>query len=110
MSDESFDDKYESSWINEVEAGVVIKVAARPGAKKSEVVDIFDGHLRVKISGKAVDGEANRVLIGFLAKTFHTRPKNVEILKGYKGRVKQVLLKDLQQTEIIGYIWKALGR
>ncbi|MBI4690468.1 MAG: DUF167 domain-containing protein [Nitrospirae bacterium] len=63
-----------------------IKIKVITNAKKNEVVagDIF----KVYVNAPAVDGKANKALIGILAEHFKVRKSNVKIVKGEKSREK----------------------
>ena len=55
-------------WYHKTASGWLIRVHAQPGAKKSEVVGLHGGALKIRIASPPVDGRANEALIAFLAK------------------------------------------
>jgi uncharacterized protein (TIGR00251 family) len=70
----------------------VVEISAQPGAKKSEIVGVVEGALKIKIQSPPVDGAANKKLIEFMASLLDIRKSGVEILNGEKSRKKKVVL------------------
>ena len=71
---------------------IVIEVHIQPGAKKSEIVGVVAGALKIKIQSPPVDGAANKKLIEFLAGLLEIKKSGVEILNGEKSRKKKIVL------------------
>ena len=69
---------------------LTFRVLVVPRASKSEVVGEHNGSLRVRIAAPPVDGAANEELVRVLAKTFRVPRREVSIVSGQSGRVKQV--------------------
>lgn len=92
------------SYLKQIEQGVQILIWAQPGAKKSEVVGVHDGALKVKLHAPAVEGAANDELIRFLAKSLNVSASSIEIIRGEKSRRKTVLVRgaDLQSLTANG--------
>lgn len=61
-----------------------------PGAARNEVVGIADGCMRVRVTGRAVEGKANAELVRFLADTLGVRRRDVTIVSGESARRKTV--------------------
>jgi uncharacterized protein (TIGR00251 family) len=75
----------------EEHAGKVrIPVRAQPRASRSEIVGEYDGALKIRIAAPPVEGEANRELIRFLARTIGVPQSSVEITSGASGKTKIV--------------------
>jgi uncharacterized protein (TIGR00251 family) len=76
--------------VREVANGVQLLVRAQPGAKRTEIVGVLDGQVRVRLAAPAVDGKANVELIRFLARTLRIRRADVSIRRGATSRIKVV--------------------
>jgi uncharacterized protein (TIGR00251 family) len=74
------------------ESGVTVELHVQPGASKSEWAGIFGERLKIRISGKAVDGQANETLIAFISKFFNTPKSQVMIKRGERSREKTIFL------------------
>jgi len=74
----------------------VITVHVVPRASRSEVVGDHNGALRVRIAAPPVDGAANEELIRLLAKTFAVSKRDVSVLSGRTGKIKQVRIDNLK--------------
>ena len=61
-----------------------------PGARRSEIVGVADGRLRVRLAAPAADGRANRELRRFLATALGVPPSAVALLQGETSRRKVV--------------------
>lgn len=68
---------------------VHIKVV--PFAKK-DLIKAEGENLKVYLTAKAVEGKANKALVGFLAKHFGVRKGQIEITKGLKSRHKTIMI------------------
>jgi uncharacterized protein len=72
--------------------GVSIELHVQPGASKSGWSGAFGDRLKLRISGKAVDGQANESLIAFLSKFLNVPKSHVSITRGDKSREKTVFV------------------
>jgi len=61
-----------------------------PGARRSEIVGVADGRLRVRLAAPAVDGRANRELCRFIGARLGVPPRAVELAQGETARRKLV--------------------
>lgn len=65
-----------------------------PGAKENAIKE--DGGLwKVRLTAPAVDGKANKALIGFLAEHFRVPKRQIEIIKGLKSRHKTINIESI---------------
>ncbi|MDR1398443.1 MAG: DUF167 domain-containing protein [Treponema sp.] len=71
---------------------VYLNIKALPGASRSQILDVKDGRLRVKVAAAPEDGKANAELCAFLAKTLGCSKKDVNLQAGEKSRLKTVSL------------------
>jgi hypothetical protein len=72
--------------------GVVLDLSIVPGAKRTELVGLHDGALRVRLGAPPVDGKANEALLGWLADQLGCARRDLRLLRGASARRKQVLL------------------
>ncbi len=64
-----------------------LEVKVIPHAKKDLIIQ--DGEIyKVYVTAPAVDGKANKAVIGLLAEHFQTRKMNIEIVRGLNSRHK----------------------
>ncbi len=68
-----------------------ITVRVKPASKKGSLVQpSLTGELLVYTSEPAIDGRANKAVIGLLADFYEVPKSNVEIVRGHKSRIKTV--------------------
>ena len=83
------------AWWSPTDDSITVLVRATPGAKRSEVVGVVEGRLRLRIHAPAVEGKANAELIRFLAAWTGLRGSAVTIVRGEHAREKTVHLRGL---------------
>ncbi len=73
----------------------------QPGASRDQVVGWEQDLLRVRLRARAVEGQANRSLLEFLARALGLRPYQVSLLRGERSREKliQVDLPSLAEVD-----------
>ncbi len=71
-------------------AGCRFGVRAQPGARRSGVVGVWNGRLKVAVRAPAQDGRANEELIEVLAEAFETPRRAVTIERGERAQLKDV--------------------
>ena len=76
-----------------------IAVWASPGARRSEVVGVADGRLRLRLAAPAHEGKANAELVRFLAKTLDLPKGAVTVAAGASSRRKLVRVSGLTVDE-----------
>lgn len=70
--------------------GVVLAIAAVPGAKRSGADGLHDGALRVRLQAPAVDGKANDALLDWLSDQLGVPRRRLQLLRGATARRKAV--------------------
>lgn len=80
---------------------VRVSVRVQPGASRDEVVGWEEGALRVRLRARALEGKANKSLLGFLAEALELRPYQVTLLRGERSREKllEIDLPSLEDLE-----------
>lgn len=93
------------------EKGLELNIYAQPGARRSEIVGLYDERIKVRVSSPPVDGKANVELRKFLAAFCGVSKSRVVLLQGEKSKNKKVLLKiDVDQVkEVIGKLMKTIN-
>ncbi|HEY0858505.1 MAG TPA: DUF167 domain-containing protein [Albitalea sp.] len=91
MSPAAHDD---DTWpcLRATDTGVVLDVSVVPGAKRTEMVGLHGGALRVRLAAPPVDGKANDALIAWLADELSLPRRSIELLRGVASRRKQLRL------------------
>jgi uncharacterized protein (TIGR00251 family) len=67
-----------------------LRLHVQPNARRTEIVGLYGGHLKVRIAAPAVEDKANELLVGFLADKFDLPGGRVMIRRGSHGRTKTV--------------------
>jgi uncharacterized protein (TIGR00251 family) len=67
---------------------IELKIKTVPNSSKNQIVGVLDGALKIKISAPAVDGEANKKLVSFLAKEFKISKSEIKIKSGETSKTK----------------------
>ena len=73
-------------------ASCALLVRAQPGAKRSALVGVWNGRLKVALRAPAEDGRANEELIEVLAKILGLKRQALLLLSGAKSRLKEISL------------------
>lgn len=82
------------------EEGVVLAVAALPGARRNEVRGVQNGALKVSVTQVAERGKATKAVLEELARFLKIRKSQVELLGGETSRHKRVLLRGIDEATI----------
>ena len=69
-----------------------LHVHVQPGAKRTEVVGLHGGCLKLRLASPPVDGKANACLIEFLARRLRVKRSQVTITRGMGSRRKTVFV------------------
>ena len=90
--------------LREVAGGVMLAVRAQPGAKRTAIVGVYGegdaAQLKIAVQAPPVEGRANEALISFLAKTFGTPGKSIELVSGELSRSKAFLLRGVTLQDV----------
>ena len=74
----------------------------QPNAKRSEVLGLVNGVVRVRVAAPAKESKANEALIDLLATLLAVPKTRVRILWGFTARSKVVAIEGLSQEEALG--------
>ncbi len=81
------------SWIEQIDAGVVVKLRVVPRASRNELSGLIGDELKVRLQSPPVEGKANKALVKFLAARLGVSANCVSILSGASGRNKRALIR-----------------
>ncbi|WP_428304160.1 DUF167 domain-containing protein [Lacipirellula sp.] len=76
-------------------SGVVIRVKARPGARRNGFAGIHADALRIDVTAAPEKGKANEVIIALLAEAFHVAKSQIELISSPANAQKRFLLAGL---------------
>jgi hypothetical protein len=82
----------DSTWFSYNAGGrrLTLNLHVQPGARRSEIVGLHGGALKIKVAAPAVDNKANAALTEFLSETLGIPKSAVAISHGAAGRRKVV--------------------
>jgi uncharacterized protein (TIGR00251 family) len=79
-------------------SGVVIRVKARPGARRNGFAGIHADALRVDVTAEPEKGKANDAIITLLAEAFNVAKSQIELISSPANPQKRFLLGGLALT------------
>ena len=79
--------------------GVVIRVKARPGARRNAFAGLHDGALRVDVTAAPEKGKANEAIVALLAKSCGVAKSSIELISSPANPQKRFLLRGLQLAD-----------
>lgn len=79
-------------WLTRRPDGVTVEVKAVPRARRTQLVGVHDGRLRVQIAAPPHEGQSNAALCAYLAGLAGVRPAAARIRRGSGGARKLVEL------------------
>lgn len=68
----------------------ILTLSVQPSARRTEVVGLQDGALRVKLAAPPIDGQANAALTAWLAQELGLAKRAVQLRRGAAARHKQL--------------------
>jgi uncharacterized protein (TIGR00251 family) len=87
--------------------GVQVEIWVVPGARRSEIVGLHDGALRVRVSAPAEAGKANRAAADLVGRALGGR--RAEVTAGAGARRKQVVVFGVSPGEAAGRLGRLLS-
>lgn len=89
-----------NDYIKETPHGAVLMVMAAPRSSKTEIAEIQQDRVKIKVKAPPVDGEANSALVEYLSKIFKIPKKSVILEKGQTGKQKSFLLSGMSKNQV----------
>ncbi|MGO9298300.1 MAG: DUF167 domain-containing protein [Streptosporangiaceae bacterium] len=77
-----------------------VTIRVRPGATRPGVGGEHGGALVVRVSARAVDGQATRAALAAVARAFGVRPGEITLVSGATSRTKIVEVPGASQQEL----------
>ena len=78
----------------------MVRRRVQPRASRDEITGWRDDALIVRVSAPPVDGEANRAVLGLLARALGVRPSALAVQHGERGRDKLVRIEGVTRREV----------
>ena len=88
--------------IRQTDAGAVLSVLAKPGAKRDDVVGLHGSSLKVSVTAAPDKGKANKAIVKLLAKRLGVAPSTIAIVAGEMSRSKKVRVLGLRAADVVG--------
>jgi uncharacterized protein (TIGR00251 family) len=96
--------------IRDTPQGAVFQVRVQPRAKRTAIIAVIDGRLKIALAAPPVDGRANEELQRFLAEVFKVSRTSVGLLAGEHSRDKRIAIAHRTSTQISSAIELALSQ
>jgi len=77
-----------------------LRIIVQPKAKKTDIIGLYDGMVKLAVASPPVDGKANATVITFLANFFKLKKNEVHIVSGARSRRKVCILGNLNETAV----------
>lgn len=87
--------------------GVQVEVHVVPRAKRSEIVGVHDGRIKVALLAPPVDGEANAALIALFAQLLGCPKRAVTLVRGDTSRQKTLFLRGASAEQVLALLKQA---
>lgn len=91
------------------QGGVLLRLRATPNARQTAAEAEREGRLRLRVAAPPVDDKANRELLRWVADAFGLRSSAVSIVRGERGREKDVLLAGIEPAAAAERLAQILG-
>ncbi len=86
-----------AAWCSQHGKAVRLIVQVLPNAKKTEVVGLIDGALKIRLKAQPIEGQANEELIRFVATQIKLPKKQISVVRGLTSRQKTIEIKTQQE-------------
>ncbi|KTC89609.1 DUF167 domain-containing protein [Fluoribacter dumoffii] len=81
-------------WYQRDVKDVTLHLYVQPGAKKTEIIGIHEGELKIRLNTPPIEGRANKALLQYIAQLFKVPVRQVILKRGDKSRHKTLLVID----------------
>ena len=75
-------------WYQRDAEGLTLRLYVQPGAKKTEIVGLHEGELKIRLNTPPIEGRANKALLKYIAEIFKVPIRQVTLQRGDKSRHK----------------------
>jgi uncharacterized protein (TIGR00251 family) len=87
-------------YVISVKGSTGLRIIVQPKAKKTEIIGLYDGMVKLAVASVPVDGKANATVVSFLAKLFNLKKNEIHLVSGARSRRKVCILGKLEETEV----------
>ncbi|GIL03677.1 MAG: hypothetical protein BroJett031_01970 [Betaproteobacteria bacterium] len=87
-------------WLAAVSGGAVVALHIQPGARRSAVVGVHAGRLKLALQAPPVEGRANEALVAYLAAVLRIPRRQVLLVAGKHSRAKRVELRGVDPAGV----------
>lgn len=87
--------------IRDSDAGAIVLVIAKPGAKKNDIVGVHASALKVAVTAAPEKGKANKAIVKLLAKRLGVSPSSIDIVSGDVSKQKKVRVSGLRARDVV---------
>ena len=88
---------------------MILHLRAKPNARATQLLRAADGALTIRLKAPPQEGQANAVLLAFLAEAFGVPKSRVELLSGHTAPFKKVAIAGLGEAEGQAQLARLLG-
>ncbi|KTC81850.1 DUF167 domain-containing protein [Legionella cincinnatiensis] len=81
-------------WYKREAEHLILHLYVQPGAKKTEIVGIHEGELKIRLNTPPIEGRANKELLKYVAQILKVPLSQVVLKRGDKSRHKVLLVKN----------------
>lgn len=81
------------------EGDLILNVLIQPRSSKTEIAGLQGEALKIRLTSPPVEGAANEQCRALLAKVLKVPKKNIEIVSGFKSRVKKLKITKLSRSD-----------
>ncbi|MDL2307457.1 DUF167 domain-containing protein [Desulfovibrio sp. OttesenSCG-928-C06] len=78
--------------VQATESGWYIALRVQPGARKTELCEVTDDYLRIRLNAPAVENKANEALLEFMAGVLGVKKNKTVLASGDKSRLKKIFV------------------
>jgi uncharacterized protein (TIGR00251 family) len=78
---------------------MILHLRAKPNSRQNQLLRAADGTLNVRLKAPPQEGQANTVLLAFLAEAFGVPKSRVQLLSGHTAPFKKVEIEGVSETE-----------
>lgn len=87
--------------LHDGKTGSALAIRITPRSSRNEIFEILeDGTVKVRLTAPPVEGQANQLLIRFLADILDISQSRLEIVAGATGREKIVAIEDMDSKTV----------
>ena len=86
-----------STWYRSITDGIELYIYAQPSAKKTQIMGLHDGRLKIQLAAPPIEARANQELLRFLKEILHLPLSSLTLARGEKSRKKTVICKGVTE-------------